>query len=98
MEIDAVAFESKQPDRGFTVKASYLKPPHAGDALVEIFRDGVKLREFLFPAYKIWNIAVHFSDIVDGELEGSARGYEMAAWNGISGTALDPAALKGSQP
>lgn len=85
--IEAIAFESKEPDRGYTVKASYLKEPK-GDALIEIFKDGEPLRSFLFPAYKIWNIAAHFSDIVDGEIEQSTRGYEMAAWNGISGAAI----------
>lgn len=83
--VESIAFESKQPDRGYTVKASYLMPPNAGDALVEIFKDGQPLRSFLFPAYKIWNIAAHFRDIVDGEIEKSNRGYEMAAWDGISG-------------
>lgn len=83
LEIESMAFESKQPDRGYTVKASYLKQPK-GDALIEIFKDGDPLRAFLFPAYKVWNIAAHFSDIVDGEIAGDARGYEMAAWNGIS--------------
>lgn len=83
LEIEGIAFESKQPDRGYTVKASYLKGPK-GDALIEIFKDSNPLRAFLFPAYKVWNIAAHFSDIVDGEIEGSARGYEMAAWDGIS--------------
>lgn len=39
----------------------------------------------MFPAYKVWNIAAHFKDIVDGEIEQSTRGYEAAAWNGISG-------------
>lgn len=88
MDIDKIAFESKTPDRGYSVKASYLKQPDSGDALVEIFKDGIKLREFLFPAYKIWNIAAHFSDIVDGEIEESASGYEMAAWDGISGAVI----------
>lgn len=74
MEIDKLAFESVEPDRGYTVKASYLKPPDASDALVEIFKDGAKLREFLFPAYKVWNIAAHFQDIVDGYCENSADG------------------------
>lgn len=83
-EIEKIAFESKEADRAYTVKASYLKQPNNGDALIEIFKDGELLREFLFPAYKIWNIAAHFSDIVDGELEESARGYQMAACNGIS--------------
>jgi hypothetical protein len=87
IEIESLAFESKEPDRGYTAKASYLKEPK-GDALVEIFKDGVPVRSFLFPAYKIWNIAAHFSDIVDGELEQSAHGYEMAAWDGISGAAI----------
>ena len=88
MEIDKVAFESKEPDRGYTVKASYLKEPSGGDALIEIFKDGTKIREFLFPAYKIWNIAAHFRDIVDGEIENSTQGYEAAAWDGISGAVI----------
>jgi hypothetical protein len=82
IEIDKLAFESRV-DRGFSVKASYLKEPK-GDALVEIFRDGEPLRWFLFPAYKIWNIAAHFSDIVDSELAGNKVGYGMAAWTGFS--------------
>ena len=87
-EVTSVAFDGPKsgPDRGYTVRASYLQPPHAGDALIEIFKDGQPLRCFLFPAYKIWNIAAHFSDIVDGEIEGNASGYERAAWNGITGT------------
>ena len=88
MEIDKLAFESKEPDRGYTVRAYYLKEPDAGDALVEIFKDGHRLRSFMFPAYKVWNIAAHFHDIVDGEIENSASGYEMAAWNGISGAVV----------
>ena len=78
------------PDRGFTVRASYLKdvPESKGDALIEIFRDGQPLRAFLFPAYKIYNIAAHFRDIVDGELEGDESGYQMAAWDGISGAVI----------
>lgn len=90
IEIESVAFEGPKsgPDRGYTVKASYLKEPRKGDALIEIFKDGQPLRAFLFPAYKIWNIAAHFSDIVDGEVAGNASGYEMAAWNGISGAII----------
>ena len=83
--IDKVAFDSTgQPDRGYAVKASYLLDPNAGDALIQIFKDGTVLREFLFPAYKVWNIAAHFKDIVDGEIEKNTSGYDMAAWNGIS--------------
>ena len=69
-------------DRGYNVKAFYLVEPKS-DALIQITKDGKMLREFLFPAYKIWNIAAHFKDIVDGELENHADGYAMAASNGI---------------
>lgn len=83
-EIEKVAFEGpKTPDRGYTVKASYLKPPNEGDALIQVFKDGAVVREFLFPAYKIWNIAAHFSDIVDSEIAKNTAGYEKAAWNGL---------------
>lgn len=81
--IDKLAFESKEPDRGYTVRAQYLVEPK-GDALVEVFKDGALVREFLFPAYKIWNIAAHFSDIVDGEIAKHDGGYRAAAWNGIT--------------
>lgn len=89
LEVDTIAFEGPQsgPYRGYTVRASYLKEPHAGDALVEIFKDGQPLRQFMFPAYKIWNIAAHIYDIVDGEIEKSARGYAVAASDGLGGYA-----------
>lgn len=84
LEIDKEIFASTQADRGFTVKAFYLKEPSGGDALVEIYRDGEPYRRFLFPAYKIWNIAAHFSDIVTGEIEGNFSGYDMAGWTGFT--------------
>lgn len=88
-EVEKVAFEGPpNGDRGYSVRASYLKEPHAGDAIIEIFKDGKLIRRFLFPAYKIWNISAHFKDIVDGEIEKSTRGYEMAAWDGISGAVI----------
>jgi hypothetical protein len=83
MEIDKVAYDtSSSPYRGWHCKATYLKEPK-GDALIEIFRDGVKVREFLFPAYKIYNISAHFTDIVDGEMENDGRGYSAAASTGF---------------
>jgi len=54
---------------------------------VEIFKDGQPHRSFTFPAYKIWNIAAHFRDIVDGEIEKSTSGYDMAASDGLNGYA-----------
>ena len=83
IEIDKEAFASKEPDRGFTVKAYYLKQT-AGDALVEIYREGEPYRRFLYPAYKVWNNTAHFSDIVTGEIEGNFSGYDMAGWTGFS--------------
>jgi hypothetical protein len=74
-------------DRGFTAKAWYLvnTEESKGDALIEIFYKDNLIREFLFPAYKIWNIAAHLSDIVDGELKNSDRGYQIAASTGLEG-------------
>jgi len=81
--IEKVAFTTHE-DRGFKLVASYLKQPNDGDALIHLFKDGKMVREFLFPAYKIWNLSAHFKDIVDGELTNSASGYKMAAWNGLT--------------
>jgi hypothetical protein len=86
-EIKSVAFEGpKTPDRGYTCRASYLK--EGGDALIEIFKYGIVVRSFLFPAYKIYNIQAHFKDIVDSEIEKNTAGYEAAAWNGISNATI----------
>ena len=85
IKIDKVAFEGPVcPDRGYTIRAFYLKE-NIQDCLIEIFKEEQLVREFLFPAYKIWNLQAHFKDIVDGEIEKSMNGYEMAAWNGIEG-------------
>lgn len=82
-KVEKKAFEIKEADRGFTVKAYYLEAPHAQHALVEIFKENEPYRRFLFPAYKIWNIAAHFHDIVDSEINGNFTGYNMAAWTGF---------------
>ncbi len=73
----------KIPDRGYTVCATYLEGEHQSDALVEIFKDGKKVRKFLFPAYKIYNISAHFGDIVDSEIRENADGYNLAASTGF---------------
>jgi hypothetical protein len=72
-------------DRGFNVKAWYLKNTEEskGDALVEIKRNEKLLRRFLYPAYKIYNIAAHFSDIVDGEL---SENNKLSGYNESSRT------------
>ena len=70
-KIENVAFEI-EGHSGFSVKASRLMQPNDGDALIEIFRDGKAFREFRYPAYRIYNIAAHFGDIVDEILEKEA--------------------------
>ncbi len=67
-EPESVAFELTEADRGYTARARYLTEPR-DQALVEIFKDGTLVRSFHYPAYKVWNIAAHFSDIVDSEIE-----------------------------
>lgn len=81
--IEKKAFESNYADRGFTCTAHYLSEPK-GDALVEIFRDGQPYRRFLYPDYRVWNIAAHFGDIVTGEIEGDYSGYDLAGWTVFS--------------
>ena len=76
-------------DRGFNVKAWYLENTEdsKGDALIVVKYGDKVLREFIFPAYKIWNIAAHFRDIVDSELskDDKSRGYAIAASTGLGG-------------
>lgn len=81
-------FRRKEDLDGYNIEAWYLKQPNGGNALIYIFKDGKVLREFLFPAYKIYNLQAHFEDIVEGEKRNSASGYEAAAWNGISGAVV----------
>ena len=50
--------------RGFNIQAFYLSEPK-DDALIVVTKDEKPFREFLYPAYKIWNIAAHIRDIVD---------------------------------
>lgn len=53
-------------DRGFNIQAFYVDGSH--EAKVEIRKGGDMFREFEYPAYKIYNLAAHFSDIVDSIL------------------------------
>lgn len=82
--IESVAFELDE--QGYHFKGTYLKEPN-GMALVEISKDGKMVREFLFPGYKIWNIAAHAYDIVDGLEQSSDSGLYMAGSNGLGGNA-----------
>jgi hypothetical protein len=81
---DEVAFEHEC--RGYEFKATYLHEPK-GNALIEITKDGETVREFQFPAYKIWNIAAHADDIVDGLEQESDSGLRVAGSDGLGGNA-----------
>lgn len=66
-----VAYDTRAtPYRGYAVSASYLRAPHDQNALINIFKDGSIHRSFEYPAYRIYNIAAHFSEMVDNELDG----------------------------
>lgn len=82
IKIGKVAFEGDK--RGYHFKATYLEEPK-GEALIEISKDDKIVREFLFPAYKIWNISAHADDIVDGIEQGSDKGLLIAGSNGLGG-------------
>lgn len=68
-QVESVAYDSlDKPYRGFAVRASYLKKPNDGDALIEIFRRGSVWRSYRYPAYRIYNIAAHFMEMVDATI------------------------------
>ena len=80
--IDTVAFEGEK--RGYYFKATYLIEPK-GQSLIEISKDGKIVREFLFPAYKIYNISAHADDIIDGLENGNDSGLYTAGSTGLGG-------------
>jgi len=76
-----VAFEIEK--KGYTFKATLIEPKN--DALIEIFKGNNLKKEFLFPAYKIWNITAHIDDIIDGLEEESDYGLHIAGSDGLGG-------------
>lgn len=72
-------------EAAYNVKAYYLKNTETskGDALIEVRKDSEIIRQFIFPAYKIWNIAAHFKDIVESEQNKNIEGYKIAASTGL---------------
>lgn len=77
-------------DRGFNVKAWYATNTEdsKGDAIIKLRYNGKLVKELLYPAYKIYNIAAHFSDIVDSEIRNDDRGYKIAGSTGLGGTVM----------
>jgi hypothetical protein len=82
-------------ERGYVASAWDL-PDSKGDAFIQITKGDSVVREFLFPAYKVWNIAAHLPDIVDSELSNNCAGYGVAASDGLGGSvAMVPAESSG---
>lgn len=79
---EKIAFENEH--RGYSFKATYLLEPR-GESLIEISKDGKIIKEFLFPSYKIWNIAAHDDDIINGLEEESDSGLLLAGSDGLGG-------------
>lgn len=84
MEKGKMVFKT-DPDRGFVFTAWYSKDDDDGDAIIEIERDGEIIRSFRFPAYKVFNIAAHASDIIESELSKNVEGYRKAGSDGLGG-------------
>ena len=84
---EEIAFEGEK--RGYKFVATYLTQP-SGDALIEITKNEKVVREFLFPAYKIWNIAAHADDIIDGLEQESDKGLFIAGSDGSGGNLYEP--------
>jgi len=75
-----LAFEHSY--KNFTIKAFWGDEL---DAEIIILKDNKKFRVFSYPAYRVFNLAAHFEDIVEGELENSDRGYKIAGSTGLGG-------------
>ena len=82
IEKGKLAYKSNR--RGYVFTATYLVKAK-GEALIEIEKDGKLIKEFLFPAYKVFNIAAHADDIIDGLQENSDIGLRIAGSNGLGG-------------
>lgn len=84
METKIIFEGPKDTDRGYTIRA--LDIGEKADYFIEVMKDGSVVRSFMFPAYKVYNLQAHFSDIVDSEIEKNAHGYNMASSTGFDGT------------
>ena len=76
--------------KGFTAEAFWGDD---ADARVVVTRDGQPFKEFTYPAYKIFNIAAHWQDIVEGELKDSDEGYRIAGSDLLGGCVMPKAKL-----
>ena len=82
---EKLAFTLDNDYKGFNIRAYW---GDGCDARIELIRDGKIYKEFSYPAYKIFNLAAHFDEIVDGELENSNSGYAIAGSDGLGGVVM----------
>jgi hypothetical protein len=81
--VEKLAFESPEIN-GHRIGAWYLTEPK-GDCLVKITNGDNLIREFLYPAYKVWNLAAHADEIIASEIEKNTEGYRRAGSDGLGG-------------
>lgn len=88
MDVKVIFEGPKDTDRGYTIRA--LDIGEKADYFIEIMKDGSVIRSFLFPAYKVYNLQAHFSNIVDSEIAKDSHGYAMASSTGFNGMFILP--------
>lgn len=81
--IDKLAFESPEI-KGHKISAWYLHEPKA-DCLVKVSKGELIIREFLYPGYKVWNLAAHAEEIIESEIDKNVEGYRCAGSDGLGG-------------
>jgi hypothetical protein len=83
MSTEKQAFEVEH--KGFIAKGYWGE---GEDGRVVVTRNGQPYKEFTYPAYKIFNIAAHWEDIVEGELQNSEIGYQIAGSDLLGGCVM----------
>jgi len=82
---ETIAFDNKGKEiKGYRIIGTYLTEPKGG-SLIEIFKNEILVKEFLFPSYKIWNIPAHAEDIITGLEQESDVGLRIAGSTGLGG-------------
>lgn len=75
----------KVEHKGFTAEGFW---GDGADGRVVVTKDGAIVKEFTYPAYKIFNVAAHWRDIIDGELAETGDGWLLAGWSGFGAYVL----------
>ena len=81
--------------KGFTAEAFWGE---GVDARIVITRPDKAIKELSYPAYKIFNIAAHWEDIVEGELVNSDEGWRIAGSDLLGGGVMPQEQSKRANP